>query len=92
MTRFGWDQTKESANILKHGVDFETAQRAFDDPFRKITHDSKHSREENRFFCVGKVEDKVLMVRFTYQGKDIRIIGAGYWREGRKLYEEKKDR
>jgi uncharacterized protein len=90
MTKFIWDPGKEAENILKHGVDFETAQMAFDDPNRRITHDLKHSRDENRFFCVGKVADKVLMVRFTYRGSDIRIIGAGYWRKGKNFYEKKK--
>jgi len=28
-----------------------------------------------------------LTVRFTYRGSVIRIIGAGYWRKGRKIYE-----
>ena len=28
------------------------------------------------------------MVRFTYRGETIRIIGAGYWRKGRRLYEK----
>src|SRR5260364_32240 len=26
--------------------------------------------------------------RFTYRGKTIRIIGAGYWRQGKKIYEQ----
>ena len=29
-----------------------------------------------------------MTVRFTYRGKVIRLIGAGYWRKGRKIYEE----
>jgi hypothetical protein len=27
-------------------------------------------------------------VRFTYREGVIRIYGAGYWRKGRKIYEE----
>ena len=30
----------------------------------------------------------ILTVRFTMRNENIRIIGAGYWREGRYRYEE----
>ncbi len=38
--------------------------------------------------CFGIVEGNVLTVRFTWRAGRIRIIGAGYWRKGRKAYEE----
>ena len=90
MNRFVWDSRKESENILKHGVDFETAQLAFRDPDRILHCDPGHSREEDRFFCFGEVGGKILTVRFTYRGNDIRIIGAGYWRRGKIIYGKKK--
>jgi uncharacterized DUF497 family protein len=31
--RFEWNEAKAAANLKKHGVSFETAVRAFDDPF-----------------------------------------------------------
>jgi hypothetical protein len=34
------------------------------------------------------VNDGILTVRFTYRGHVIRIYGAGYWRKGRRIYEE----
>ncbi len=89
---FIWDFEKELANINKHGVDFVTASRVFKDPKRKIYIDSKHSKKEERFFCIGKVKDKILTVRFTYRSGKIRIIGAGYWRKGGQYYEKKDDR
>lgn len=89
-TSFIWDSNKELANIKKHGIDFITAAKAFKDPRRKIYIDSKHSVNEERLFCIGKVRGMVVTVRFTYRGGKIRIIGAGYWRKG-KLYYEKKD-
>jgi uncharacterized DUF497 family protein len=30
--RFEWDETKNRANIAKHGISFETAKLIFDDP------------------------------------------------------------
>ena len=87
-TEFEWDADKEQDNIRKHNVDFYTAQFAFKDPKRKIFIDEKHSKKEERFFCIGKVEDKVLTVRFVFRNNAIRIIGAGYWRKGVKYYDK----
>lgn len=85
---FVWDFEKELTNVYKHGVTFATAAKAFKDPKRKIYIDSKHSKKEERFFCIGKVEGKILTVRFTYRQEKIRIIGAGYWRKGEQYYEQ----
>jgi len=84
---FIWDLEKELDNIKKHKVDFNTACEVFKDSKRKVYIDSKHSRKEDRLFCIGKIGNKVLTVRFTYRGYKIRIFGAGYWRKGGKYYE-----
>jgi hypothetical protein len=50
---------------------------------------SRHSsRQEQRYFLLGQVSGGVLTVRFTRRGETVSIIGAGYWREGRMIYEE----
>lgn len=85
---FEWDEDKNKANFDKHGIDFETAQFAFIDPKRVIAEDLGHSSSEKRYFCFGKVKGGILTVRFTHRGNIIRIIGAGYWRKGKKIYEE----
>ena len=76
-------------NIKQHGVDFETAKKAFDDPDKIILYDIKHSTDEDRFICIGKVDDAILTVRYTVRNGKVRIFGAGYWRKQRKLYEKK---
>lgn len=86
---FIWSQEKELANIRQHGVDFVTAAKAFKDAKRKIYIDSKHTEKEERYFCIGKVEDKILTIRFTYRAGKVRIFGAGYWRKGERCYEKK---
>ena len=88
---FVWDLEKERLNILKHGVSFGEAERAFGDSQRKIDIDRVHSGEEPRFFCYGHVGRGILTVRFTYRDGKIRIIGAGFWRKGRERYEEEKE-
>ena len=84
---FDWDPVKDEENQRKHGVAFAEAVLAFLDPKRAIARDFDHSLEEDRFYCFGKVGDRVLTVRFTYRSEVIRIIGAGYWRKGRRAYE-----
>ena len=66
---------------------FADAQLAFLDPARVIAKDLSHSRGEPRFYCFGETGGGVPTVRFTYRGEVIRIIGAGYWRRGKKIYE-----
>lgn len=63
------------------------AQLAFMDYNRVILEDLDHSKGEKRYYCIGDVDDGILTVRFTYRRKIIRIIGAGYWRKGKKIYE-----
>ncbi|MDB5038099.1 MAG: hypothetical protein JWQ35_1627, partial [Bacteriovoracaceae bacterium] len=82
------DADKDLANFEKHGIDFFTAALAFRDPSRIIAVDEGHSKSEPRYFCIGKVGREIVTVRFTNRGQKIRIIGAGFWRKGRKLYEE----
>ena len=85
--KFEWDASKDKQNQDKHDVSFEFAQYAFADPNRVIAEDLSHSQKEKRYYCFGKVGDGIITVRFTFRGGIIRIIGAGYWRKGRKLYE-----
>ena len=87
-TRFEWDDEKDKDNQVKHHVSFSLAQRAFLDSYRVIVEDLSHSVEEERFYCIGRVNDGIMTVRFTYRGNVIRIYGAGYWRKGREIYEE----
>ena len=87
-TSFEWDEEKDVENLRKHGVSFERAQYAFIDQKRVIAKDIVHSKEEKRYFCIGRVKGGVLTVRFTYRNNNIRIIGAGYWRKGKDIYEK----
>lgn len=87
-TRFEWDSVNERENLAKHGVPFTAAQLAFADPQRVIVEDLSHSGTERRYFCFGRVGGGVLSVRFTYRKGAIRIFGAGYWRKGKRIYEQ----
>ena len=85
---FEWDEVKDIVNQQKHGVSFFEAQQAFFDKDCVIAKDQKHSHTEERFYCFGLVGDRVITIRFTYRNDVIRIIGAGYWRKGKQIYEK----
>ncbi len=72
-------------------MSFSRAQYALADPQRVIAKDETHSQTEESFYCFGEVDGGVLTVRFTYRASIIRIIGAGYWRKGKAIYERENE-
>jgi uncharacterized DUF497 family protein len=85
---FDSDDTKDKLNKKKHGISFAEAQYAFSDSNRVILEDLSHSDKEKRYYCIRKVGAGIITVRFTFRNKIIRIFGVGYWRKGKKIYEE----
>jgi uncharacterized DUF497 family protein len=77
---FDYDEGKNETNYEKHGIDFETARRVFDDPFQQSTQDRIVDGEE-RWQTVGMVDGVVLLlVAHTWNEHDetvhVRIISA----------------
>ena len=73
---YEWDEEKENYNIKKHGVDFKTASKVFDDEQSIEIYDEEHSTiDEIRYNIIGRVED-MLFVVYTERGERIRIISA----------------
>jgi uncharacterized DUF497 family protein len=81
-------RSRTASTVAKHGASFERAQVAFFDPRRVIAEDLDHSGTEPRYFCFGLVDGGVMTVRFTWRGGVIRIFGPGYWRKGKRIYEQ----
>ena len=91
--RFEWDDKKAERNALKHGISFEMAAFAFDDPYALTLEDEKHSAHEQRQWLIGDSGKKVLIVVFTMRppGGNIRIVSARRAnRRERRMYEESK--
>jgi uncharacterized DUF497 family protein len=90
--QFGWDAEKARRNLHKHGIAFDLAITAFDDPFALIAPDDKHSNTGKiREWLIGESDDGVLVVVFTRRkaGQVYRIISARRAsRRERKRYEE----
>jgi uncharacterized DUF497 family protein len=76
--RFTWDPRKAKANLRAHGVSFDEASTAFDDPEARIEFDRAHSESEDRFWLLARsARDRPLVVSFCYRGTDVvRIISA----------------
>jgi uncharacterized protein len=93
VTRFEWDPAKAASNLRKHGVSFETAVRAFTDPYALVEQDRVEDGEE-RWQTIGIVEGVLLlMVAHTVREQNdievIRIISARLAnRRERRRYEE----
>lgn len=90
--RWTWDPAKAAANRVKHGLSFETAILAFDDPFQASKPDLHP--DGDRWHTIGRVGSTLLLVVHTWpeeheEGRVGRIISArkATARE-RKAYEE----
>ena len=76
-TAFEWDVKKAAANLERHGVSFEEAVTAFEDPLAKIHDDPDHSASERRAIIIGEsLQGRLLLVSFTDRGSSIRLISA----------------
>lgn len=78
--RFTWDGRKNRDNRQKHGVRFETAIRAFDDPFQ-VSRRDRTVEGELRWQTIAMVTGiQVLLVVHTVSvsgdEEEIRIISA----------------
>ena len=73
---FEWDARKARTNAAKHGVTFEAAITAFDDPFALLAPDAEHSTDtEARWWLIGEADTGVVVVVFTVrQPNDVRRI------------------
>jgi uncharacterized DUF497 family protein len=92
---FEWDSRKATSNVAKHGVAFEEAITAFDDPFALTAPDLAHSTSrEERTWLIGKADSgNVVVVIFTIRrlGEVRRLISARHAsRTERRRYEEAK--
>lgn len=95
--RFEWDPVKAARNLRKHEVSFDTAVRAFADPFA-FTEQDRIEGGERRWRTLGVVEGYfLLLVVHTLRDEDvggeavevIRIISArSADRKERRRYEQ----
>jgi uncharacterized protein len=76
---FVWDERKDRANQLKHGISFAEARTVFYDENAREYDDPDHSAREERFILLGiSSRLRVLVVCHCYRESEsvIRIISA----------------
>ena len=71
---FEFDENKSNSNLLKHGIDFHTAQALWLDAQAveiKVLH-----TDEQRFVVIGLLGDRHWTAVITYRNENIRIISV----------------
>ena len=76
MIEFEWDNVKARDNLLKHGVSFEFAAKAFRDPFGIEWIDEREDYGEVRTVLLGMADGTILVVVYTERETRIRLISA----------------
>ena len=85
---FEWDERKNRRNKNKHGIDFETAMKLWNDKNRIET--QTPFPIENRSVLIGKFDKKLWSAIFTLRSNAIRIISVRRARKKEaKFYEQK---
>ena len=96
MILFDWDDVKAAINLKKHGISFETATLAFDDPNLVVIKDREVDGEQ-RWHAIGNARGRaILLVVHTVSDYDkdeiIWIISARRaTRHERRLYQSTPD-
>jgi uncharacterized protein len=73
---FEWDDLKAAQNLANHGVSFEAARLAFDDPFAVVREDRRRDYGADRDVLLGMVQDHLLAVVHAQRGARVRIISV----------------
>lgn len=71
-----WDPAKAKANLKKHGARFSDAESVLFDPL-SLTMEDESAEGEQRFISIGlDAGGRVVVVVYTHQGDEIRLISA----------------
>jgi len=76
--KFQWDANKNRANLLKHGIAFESVTVLFErDLPLLVEYDDKEEYGEDRWIGIGLLRNHLIVIVFTEPFPDItRIISA----------------
>jgi uncharacterized DUF497 family protein len=85
-----WDNRKAAANLRKHGVSFDEAVTALENPLAVTYRDPDHSEDEFRFLTFGHSSNgRILVLAHADRAEAIRLISARLaTRSERRAYEE----
>ena len=83
MPTFEYDEVKSDLNLRKHGINFQTATRLWEDSH--LLEIQAKSEDEPRFLVISRLDSKHWSAVITYRNQQIRLISA---RRSRKLVVE----
>lgn len=73
---FEWDESKNTINIKKHGIDLQDVKNVFDGPMI-VNIDDRYDYQENRLIGIGWMRNIVVVVVYIENNDDsIRILSA----------------
>jgi len=79
---FEYDPEKSAANKIKHGIDFEEAQKLWADEVGVVA--PVNSEKEKRFCLISRIEETYWTAIYTLRGDKIRIISVRKSRKNEK--------
>ena len=74
MIMFEFDESKNQANLLKHGINFIDAQALWDDP--SLLEIPAKTEDEPRYLIIGLIQGKHWSTIITYRGSNVRLISV----------------
>ena len=74
MITFEFDEAKNQANLLKHGINFVNAQALWDDP--SLLEIPANTEDEPRYLMIGLIQNKHWSAIITYRGSNVRLISV----------------
>ena len=88
--QYEWDENKREANLDKHDVDF-LAALDFDWQTAMVYEDVRSEYDEQRFWALGVIQDRVHVLVFTRRESFVRIISLrkANQREARRYSEQR---
>lgn len=83
--KFEWNEDKRLINLQRHGIDFVDVRKVFDNEVYTII-DDRFDYGEIRFFTLGLLNGRVIVIAHAQTEDVIRIISA---RKANKYDQEK---
>lgn len=74
MITFEFDETKNQANLKKHGIDFVDAQLLWNDP--RLLEIPAKTEDEPRYLVIGVINNKHWSAVITYREENVRLVSV----------------
>ena len=89
MMEFEYDPEKSAKNLAKHGMDFEDAQRLWDNGMTVTLPARNPGSDDKRYVVLGMIDGKHWTAITTRRGERIRIISVRRSRKNEEaIYEQ----